>query len=838
MNERYTFIDIYKKELDLNKDTKVKISQVVIPKIQRPYAQGRLDGVCTYVRNTLLNEMFANFKTDEVFDFNFIYGIVRPSNDEYVMELLDGQQRMTTLFLVYWYIANRELTESDDTDKEVRDALNRFVYETRSTSTVFCHKLASYRIDLSEQAPSKVIRQAKWYFKSFDRDSTITAMLTMLDAIHERYNNQESDNLFTKLSNIQFYVKSLGFFNLSEELYIKMNARGLQLSPFENFKADLTNFISDKDYEPFKQLVPLYRKDSGEQVEFHFNFSVKLDAKWIDIFWKKGYENFDASYMSFFSRFFACKYIISTKDVVNDRDMRQDATLRKMYTEAENRTEANEYLGFQEFEQILNNHPEYVLTLDKVLDNFYEYDYKDAHKNIYKMMVPSWEKQSPDDGDDFYSNISSKMTHTKLIVFGAVIEFIEAFEKFDVETFKQWMRIVWNVIENTNIDSLTPVSSLIRKFSAVIHSIARRMSDGDTFFYALSQWKEDNTDERENRALLEEVQKASCIADDMDWLPVFVDAERHPFFRGMVMFFYREGMSLEDYQYSLSLAKNMFDESGISPMYREDHLLIRAIASQFVTWQDLRDRFLTERAETNKYLKNILASNNDVRRMLSDVLEGDNDEEVKAGLADYIETAEDFTPWSGANEIEKEYCNMAVDRIRHDIKLYDWVSAEEARGKSVLRVYWYEGHIMFAVPRKQFAKVALDTERAKIANTIAMNYGFEYYDANQLNMYQQYGDCFGNDIWLKQEREQCTLWIGFCQYHEVKIQFECKTKKYAKELFDLLEGCSYIDDDERWVQIPSLKHFKKNKTVKDLSKELEDIFDVVPESSKLALDNK
>ena len=249
MNERYTFIDIYKKELDLNKDTKVKISQVVIPKIQRPYAQGRLDGVCTYVRNTLLNEMFANFKTDEVFDFNFIYGIVRPSNDEYVMELLDGQQRMTTLFLVYWYIANRELTESDDSDKEVRDALNRFVYETRSTSTVFCHKLASYRIDLSEQAPSKVIRQAKWYFKSFDRDSTITAMLTMLDAIHERYNNQESDNLFPKLGNIQFYVKSLGFFNLSEELYIKMNARGLQLSPFENFKADLTNFIGDKDYE-------------------------------------------------------------------------------------------------------------------------------------------------------------------------------------------------------------------------------------------------------------------------------------------------------------------------------------------------------------------------------------------------------------------------------------------------------------------------------------------------------------------------------------------------------------------------------------------------------------
>ena len=49
MNERYTFIDIYRKELDLNKDMKVKVSQIIIPKIQRPYAQGRLDGVCTYI---------------------------------------------------------------------------------------------------------------------------------------------------------------------------------------------------------------------------------------------------------------------------------------------------------------------------------------------------------------------------------------------------------------------------------------------------------------------------------------------------------------------------------------------------------------------------------------------------------------------------------------------------------------------------------------------------------------------------------------------------------------------------------------------------------------------
>lgn len=828
MNERYTFIEIYRKDLDLNKDTKVKVSQIIIPKIQRPYAQGRQDGICIYVRNTLLNELFANFKTDEIFDFNFIYGIVRPSNDEYVMELLDGQQRMTTLFLLYWYIANCELTEENEEDKTIRDALGRFVYETRSTSTVFCHKLASYRVDLSGQTPSKVIRQAKWYFKSFDRDSTITAMLTMLDAIHERYINQDDNTLHTKTSNIQFYVKSLGFFNLSEELYIKMNARGLQLSSFENFKADLTNYISEVDYPPFKKLVPLYRKDSEETVEFHFNFSVKLDSKWIDMFWRKGFENFDASYMSFFSRFFACKYIVSTKEIVTDRDMRQDLILRKIYTDAEKRAETNEYLGFKEFESILTNHSEYVLTLNKMLDTFYQYDFKDSKKVIYEMMVPAWEKLSLE-GDDFYSNINSKMTHIKLITFGAVIEFIEAFESFDTEVFKQWMRIVWNVVENTNIDSLTPVSSLIRKFSAIIHSIAKRMSGEESFYYALSQWKEDSTDERENRALLEEVLKASRIAENDKWLPVFEDAEKHPYFRGMVMFFYKEGMSLPEYQHSLSLAKDMFDESGISPVYRQEHLLIRAIASQFVTWNDIKNRFITERAETNKYLKNILASNNDVRRMLADVLEGDNVAAVKEGLAEYIDNAEEFTPWPSASNMEVKYCSMAVNRIRHDIQLYDWIAAEEASGKTAFRVCWYEGHIMLAALRKWYSKVALDTERAKIANAIANNYGFEYYDSNQLNMYKQYSDSFGNDIWLKQNRGYCTLWIGFCQYHELRIQFECKTKKYAKELFGLLKDCSFIDGDERWVQIPSLVHFKKKETVKDLSAKIEYIFEVVTE---------
>ena len=834
MSERYTFVDIYRKELDLNKDTKAKVSQIVIPKIQRPYAQGRQDGVCTYVRNTLLNEMFANFKTDDIFDLNFIYGIIRPSNDEYVMELLDGQQRMTTLFLVHWYIANRELKEDDEEDKVIRDALSRFVYETRSTATVFCEKMASYRIDLSDKYPSQAIRQAKWYFKSFDRDSTINAMLTMLDAIHERYINQESNDLHTKLKNLQFYVKSLGYFNLSEELYIKMNARGLQLSPFENFKADLTNFISNTPYERYKELVPLYKKNSEEKVEFHFNFSVKLDAKWIDLFWKKGTENFDASYMNFFTRFFACKYIIATKDVITDRDIRSDKTLRKLYTDAENSNEVSEYLGFQEFEQLLKEHPEYVLTLDKVLDVFYEYDFIDNKKVIFEQMLPSWEKTSPCDGDDFYSNASAKMTHIKLIVFGAVIEFIEAYKEFDVDTFQNWMRVVWNVVENTNIDSLTPVSSLIRKFSAVIQNTARRSSEGESFYSALAQWKDDNTTERENRALLEEVRKSQLISADEQWKSLFVEAECHPFFKGMVLFFYDQSMTTENFSAAYNLVKNMFDENGIAPFYRNQHVLIRAIVSHFSSWSDIRELYVTERSETNKYLKNILASSAPVRQMFANIVSSaQTDEDALHLLKDVIDNAEPFVPWVGANEIETAYCQMAAERIRQDFRLYDWIADEEAQRKNVFRIYWYEGHIMFAVPRKQFAKVALDTERAKIAFNIANSYGFHYDDPSQLDMYRKYGDSFGNEIWLWQDRQQCKLWIGFCQYHTLRVRIECHQKQYAAELMESLEGSKYARDDERLIEIPVLNHFRADETYSVLSKKIEELFEIIPEIETL-----
>lgn len=773
MNHRYSFIYLFSKKVDYDKTTQVTVSGIVIPQIQRPYAQGRTDSICTYVRNTFLDEIFDNLQKDddEIFDLNFIYGIIKASNDNYKMELLDGQQRLTTLFLLYWYIANAELDGSEDL--QVRECLSKFVYETRSTSTVFCQELAQYKVDFGEKMPKEVIRNAKWYFKSFDRDSTITAMLTMLDAIHERYTESNRHDLYKRLQYLQFYVKSLGVFNLSEELYIKMNARGLQLSPFENFKADLTNFVSNNDYQGYQEQVPLYKKNSKEMVPFSFNFSVKLDAKWVDIFWKNGADDFDDAYMSFFSRFFACKYIISSKEDVSDKDMRSDKTIKFFYTNAEEQIGSNEYFGFKSFENLLKSHPEYIITLDKVLDVIYHYDYSSEGKVIFSNMLPVWEKNEDHSGDDFFCNTSSKMSQVKLIALGAAIEFIEAMPNFEPDIFAKWMRIVWNVIENTNIDSLTPVSSLIRKFSAVIHFIADKKSEGVSFYAALSKWRDENSSERENRA------------------------------------------------------KTMFDKNGISDIYKKKHILIRAIVSQFNTWEDINVLYITERAEKNKFLKNILASDDKVREMLHKVLYKNSIDEITDALQNYIDNAPEAEPWQNANDNDKLAYKMAIKRLRTDVNMYDWISDEEERLKATFRVYWYAGHIMFAVPRKQYAKIALDTERARMAHNLCDCYGFVFDDENQELMYKDYKDCFGNEIWLRQDYPKCTIWLGFKQYHEFVIHISCKTKKYATELLKAIEGASYIDGDETWIQLEDLTHYSYQRSNKRICDAVDELLEVI-----------
>ena len=77
---------------------------VEIPLIQRDYAQGRADAQARLVRETLLRDMKRALCRDvPPLDLNFVYGGIVEGEEGETFIPIDGQQRLTTLFLLHLY---------------------------------------------------------------------------------------------------------------------------------------------------------------------------------------------------------------------------------------------------------------------------------------------------------------------------------------------------------------------------------------------------------------------------------------------------------------------------------------------------------------------------------------------------------------------------------------------------------------------------------------------------------------------------------------------------------------------------------------------------------------
>ena len=172
--------------------------KVKIPIIQRDYAQGRTRNlpICKNFLKTL-KENIINNKT---INLDFIYGNVEKD----VFLPLDGQQRLTTLFLLHWYSFAREM----NMDSSIRETLKKFTYETRLSSRRFCDALLNNVISVDDSSViSEQILDSKWFFISWKYDATIRAMLKTIDEIHKIFKDVDSvwDALVNK-KNVIFHL--------------------------------------------------------------------------------------------------------------------------------------------------------------------------------------------------------------------------------------------------------------------------------------------------------------------------------------------------------------------------------------------------------------------------------------------------------------------------------------------------------------------------------------------------------------------------------------------------------------------------------------------------------
>lgn len=202
---------------------------IYIPEIQRDYAQGRESVSAEAVRTKLLDDIYEVLQGKKTLHvLNYIYGV--PTNDGKII-LIDGQQRVTSLFLLKWYLAVKS-------DADI-GFLRKLSYATRDSSREFCEFLNTYGSCIKNEAvPSDVIKNHIKFKKRWLNDPTIANMLNMLDAIDERP-NENPQQLYANIDNIKFSFISLDGFKRTDELYAAMNSRGKQLTPFELIKGEL-----------------------------------------------------------------------------------------------------------------------------------------------------------------------------------------------------------------------------------------------------------------------------------------------------------------------------------------------------------------------------------------------------------------------------------------------------------------------------------------------------------------------------------------------------------------------------------------------------------------------
>lgn len=197
--------DIHAMNTPINLQTFLAEFNAEVPMLQRDYAQGRKSQES--IANEFLDAIFATLKGKKNFlHIDFIYGYKKGKT----FILIDGQQRITTLWLLHFYLYKKA-----GKLESIANALARFSYAVRESSKKFCKNLLKKDFDLSVN-PSKAILDKGGEFEKEENlrsDPTIKAMLNMLDLIYARLDNKTNlEALIENLDNITFYAFDMGAF--------------------------------------------------------------------------------------------------------------------------------------------------------------------------------------------------------------------------------------------------------------------------------------------------------------------------------------------------------------------------------------------------------------------------------------------------------------------------------------------------------------------------------------------------------------------------------------------------------------------------------------------------
>lgn len=503
---------------DMNKATTFvgllnRCSRIEVPQIQRDYAQGRETEA--EVRLGFLNALHnaLDFETTQratPMNLDFIYGSMEDDAEGAYFLPLDGQQRLTTLLLLHWYLAWRDGQLQDFQARLWDGRHSRFSYRVRPSSAEFFDDLVCFDpkdLPGSDSSVKKLLEDQPWFFLSWRLDPTIQSALTMLDAIHEHF--RSSSGLYARLVDdkhpaITFQLLQLENFGLSDDLYIKMNARGKPLTPFEIFKARFE--------EDLKTLFPTEQRQIGEKSwSVRDFFALRMDTQWTDFFWNyrsKANKVFDAEVMNLLWTLAQLSLDPESKTFTKDTALLQNKQAIVSYSALRDGglltcDFANQWMALLEAWSAGGGKMTRQLASNRYFDE----------EVLFQKTI----------------NSPAALNYAELLQFNAFVLYLTQWPTaVKADELQEWMRVVSNLAVNTSYDHVEVFQRCmagLRKLLPESRQILAHLAEMDATPLGFSP-----------QQVQEEVLKAKLILANPGWRALIDQAEGHGYFEGQIEF--------------------------------------------------------------------------------------------------------------------------------------------------------------------------------------------------------------------------------------------------------------------------------------------------------------
>jgi hypothetical protein len=512
--------------------------RVVIPGIQRHYVQGANNPKAESVRKQFIKEIFTAIEEKQSdFNLHFIYGPINTDGEDSFVPV-DGQQRLTTLWLIARYAA--EKAEPSDR-KDLLSLLSRFTYEDRINAKRFCQALTceNSRWDIT-QDPNPDILCQDWFVDYWKEDETVASMIRMLSTIHEEWNKHQDsitaeDILEAIASKIRFNLKIDAF---GDDIYMKMNARGLQLTQWENFKGKFSEDLCEDKKEWWVK----------EMEELSNRFFTCSDEQ---------HELPDNAFFALYARIMAYEAKKPGVDCGNG--------IKELAAYTHNTWSQIElpFVPYSDFSGITNNESiastvaaTCVKMIKTVLDNFKEIAPYFGDNKLFDTFF------HPQNGNELDFTL-------------CCYEYFKKFVNEDVDTthFLKALRLMWNILENVDKQYENPDNrvELVKKFISLedktLYSPQIKEIIGSDDPEQAKEEAEKAVQMHRNDQSMPSDWNEETLKPWSNWNDAIEKAEECAFFHGSIRFLYRNSnreTTWENFATKLSNCMDLFTKDGLS----------------------------------------------------------------------------------------------------------------------------------------------------------------------------------------------------------------------------------------------------------------------------------